>query len=79
VLIPAANVRNLILRWDVVEAVARGEFHLYPIRTVDEGLELLTGVRAGTVEEEGTVNWLVSRRLRDLATGLKAFAPASQK
>ncbi len=74
VMIPAANVRNLVLRADVIETVGQGKFHLYPIRTIDEGIELLTGVRAGTVEEEGTVNGLVSRRLRDLASGLKAFA-----
>jgi ATP-dependent Lon protease len=76
VLIPATNIRNLILRADVVEAVAQGQFHLYPIRTIDEGIELLAGVRAGTVEEEGTVNGLVGRRLYTLATGLKAFAPS---
>ncbi len=76
VLIPAANVRNLVLRPDVVEAVAQGRFHIYPVRTIDEGLELLTGVRAGTPEEEGTVNGLVSRRLRELATGLRAFTGA---
>ncbi|MEW6300336.1 MAG: ATP-binding protein, partial [Thermodesulfobacteriota bacterium] len=76
VLIPAANVRNLVLRADVVDAVAQGRFHIYPVRTVDEGLELLTGVRAGTPEDEGTVNGLVSRRLRELATGLRAFASA---
>lgn len=77
VLIPAANVRNLVLRSDVIEAVAQGQFHIYPVRTIDEGIELLTGVRAGTPEEEGTVNGLVGRRLRALATGLKAFATSS--
>lgn len=75
VLIPAANVRHLLLRADVIEAVAQGKFHLYPIRTVDEGIALLTGVRAGTIAEEGTVNWLVKKRLRELATDLKEFAP----
>jgi ATP-dependent Lon protease len=75
VLIPAANVRNLVLRGDVIDAVAQGQFHIYPIRTIDQGIELLSGVRAGRSDEEGTVNWLVSRRLRELATGLKAFAP----
>jgi predicted ATP-dependent protease len=78
VLIPAANVRHLVLRPDVIEAVEKGQFHLYPIRTIDEGIALLTGVRAGTVEEEGTVNGLVSRRLRELALGLKAFAPSGE-
>jgi len=74
VLIPSANVRNLVLRPDVIEAVAQGKFHIYPIRTIDEGIELLTGIRAGTVDEEGSVNNLVNRRLRDLATSLKTFA-----
>ena len=73
VLIPVANVRNLILRLDVIEAVERGQFHIYPIRTIDEGIALLTGVRAGTSEEEGTINGLVNKRLRELATNLKAF------
>ena len=73
VLIPVANVRNLILRLDVIDAVERGQFHIYPIRTIDEGIALLTGVRAGTSEEEGTVNGLVNKRLRELATSLKAF------
>jgi ATP-dependent Lon protease len=74
VMIPASNVRNLILRADVIEAVAQGKFHIYPIRTIDEGITLLTGVRAGTVAEDGTVNGLVSHRLRHLATDLKAFS-----
>ena len=73
VLIPSANVRNLVLRPDVIEAVAQGKFHIYPIRTIDEGIELLTGIRAGTVNEEGSVNNLVNRRLRDLAASLKSF------
>jgi lon-related putative ATP-dependent protease len=79
VMIPAANVRHLILRADVIEAVRDGKFHIYPIRTIDEGIELLTGVRAGTAEEDGTVNGLVSRRLRDLAAGLKAFSAAAER
>jgi hypothetical protein len=41
-------------------------------------MALLTGIRAGTVEEEGTVNGLVSKRLRELALGLKAFAPSGE-
>jgi ATP-dependent Lon protease len=79
VLIPAANIRNLILRHDVIAAVEQGQFHIYPVRTVDEGMEILTGVRAGTPDEEGTISGLVSRRLRDLATGLKAFAVSGEE
>ncbi|MGE0822224.1 MAG: Lon protease family protein [Candidatus Binatia bacterium] len=74
VLIPDANVRNLVLRPDVVEAIAQGQFHIYPIKTIDQGIELLTGVRAGTHDEENTVNGLVSTRLHELATKLKAFS-----
>ncbi len=74
VMIPEANLRNLILRPDVIEAVRQGKFHIYPVRVIDEGIELLTGVRSGSAEEEGTVNGAVSRRLDELATGLKAFA-----
>jgi predicted ATP-dependent protease len=77
VMIPAANVRNLILRADVVQAVAERKFHIYPVRTIDEGLEILTGMRAGRIGEEGTVNDAVGRRLRDLALGLKGFFSAN--
>lgn len=73
VMIPAANVRNLILRADVVQAVAEGKFHIYPVHTIDGGLETLTGAQAGEVGEEGTVNEAASRRLKELAVGLKAF------
>jgi ATP-dependent Lon protease len=73
VLIPAANVRNLILRDDVVQAVTEGKFHVYPVSNIDEGLEVLTGLSAGEVDEEGTVNQAVSSRLKDLAWGLRAF------
>lgn len=74
VMIPAANIRNLILRSDVVQAVAEGKFHLYPVRTVDEGIAILTGIQAGEIGEEGSVNEAVSRRLREMALGLKAFS-----
>ena len=76
VMIPASNVRNLILRSDVIEAVAQGKFHIYPIQTIDEGIALLSGVAAGSVDQPGTVNALVSQRLFDLAIGLREFASA---
>jgi predicted ATP-dependent protease len=72
-MIPAANVRNLILRADVVEAAAERRFHIYPVRTIDQGLEILTGVRAGEAGEEATVNHAVTSRLKELALGLKEF------
>lgn len=71
VLIPASNVKNLMLRQDVVEAVRDGKFHIYPVTTIDEGIELLTGVPAGERDEEGefpddTMNGYVEARLSEL-------------
>jgi predicted ATP-dependent protease len=89
VLIPSSNARNLMLREDVVEAVRQGQFHVYPVRTIDEGIALLTGVPAGEIGPdgaypEGTVNFLVQRRLKELAEQAKSFrgngeAPASAR
>lgn len=73
VLIPAANVRNLILRADVVQAVEHGQFHIYPIQTIDQGIALLSGVPAGSVDEPNTINGRVSRRLQELAVRIRKF------
>ena len=54
VLIPAKNVENLMLTEEVVDAVAKGQFHIYPVSTVEEGIEVLTGVPAGVLQEDGT-------------------------
>jgi lon-related putative ATP-dependent protease len=72
VLIPADNVRHLVLRPDVVEAVGSGKFHIYTAETIDQGIELLTGVPAGDADEagnypEGTINYLVQQRLLKMA------------
>jgi predicted ATP-dependent protease len=53
VLIPASNARHLMLREDVVDAVARGQFHIHAVYTIKEGIELLTGISAGEPNEEG--------------------------
>jgi lon-related putative ATP-dependent protease len=72
VLIPADNIRHLVLRPDVVAAVVNGKFHIYAVETIDQGIELLTGVPAGEADEEGnypegTVNYLVQQRLLEMA------------
>jgi lon-related putative ATP-dependent protease len=69
VLIPAVNVKNLMLKPAVVAAVEAGKFHIYPVATIDEGIEILTGVAAGEADENGeyppdTVNRLVADRLQ---------------
>jgi lon-related putative ATP-dependent protease len=68
VLIPAANVKHLMLRRDVIEAVRNGQFRIYPVTTIDEGIEILTGVSAGTRDAnglfpDGTINQRVEVRL----------------
>jgi lon-related putative ATP-dependent protease len=80
VLIPTQNVPNLMLRDEVVEAVRQGRFHIWAVRTIDEGLEVLTGRPAGEVLDDGqyppgTINALVSQRLSELAERLRKFAP----
>jgi len=84
VLIPASNVKHLMLRQDVVEAVAEGKFHIYPIETVDQGIEILTGMPAGEPDEEGnypegTVNGLVQAELIKLAEQRAAFSAPSEE
>jgi len=79
VLIPAANVRNLMLRREVVDAVASGRFHVYPVATVDQGIEILTGVSAGQRDAggqfpAGSINFRVERRLSDFADHARAAA-----
>ncbi|HBH36612.1 MAG TPA: hypothetical protein DDW45_09880, partial [Gammaproteobacteria bacterium] len=65
------NIKHLMLRQDVVDAVAQKQFHIYAIVEVDEALELLTGLPAGMMDEkgcyaEGTINALVVQRLDEL-------------
>lgn len=85
VLIPAANVKHLMLRREVVEAVAAGQFHLYPVTTIDQGIEILTGLPAGERDEhgkypEGSLNGRVEARLAALADRWRAFStPAGER
>jgi predicted ATP-dependent protease len=74
VLIPASNVRHLVLRSDVIQAVDDGRFHIYPVRTIDEGIAILAGIPADGAPTEPSVNRAVKRRLQELAAGLKEFA-----
>jgi lon-related putative ATP-dependent protease len=72
VLIPVSNIKHLMLRQDVIDAVEAGEFHIYPIETINQGIEVLTGMPAGERDEtgnypEGTLNHLVEARLTEMA------------
>ncbi|HEY6394446.1 MAG TPA: AAA family ATPase [Candidatus Binataceae bacterium] len=71
VMVPRSNVENLMLEPETVAAVERGDFHIYPIETIDQGIELLTGVRAGSLEQPGTISYLVDRRLLEMSEALR--------
>jgi lon-related putative ATP-dependent protease len=77
VIIPVQNIRNLHLSDEIVENVKKGKFHIYAISTINEGIEILTGVPAGVKDKNGkfpfgTVNYLVSEKL-------KKYSETSQK
>ncbi len=79
VIIPHSNVQNLMLREDVVEAARSKQFHIWPAKTINDGIQILTGVPAGKRGAngqfpEGTVAHRVDQRLREFAQSLKAFA-----
>jgi ATP-dependent Lon protease len=78
VIIPVENIEDLMLRDDVVEAVAADKFHILPVATVEQGIEILTGVKAGQRDansklEPGTCYALVDQRLREMAQILKQY------
>jgi lon-related putative ATP-dependent protease len=82
VLIPKSNVQHLMLREDVVEAVKNGQFAIYAVATIDEGIEILTGVKAGERGangrfEAGTINRLVEDKLRQFAERGRNFVKAA--
>ncbi|KAB3533546.1 Lon protease family protein [Alkaliphilus serpentinus] len=77
VMIPKQNVKNLMLKKEVIDAVKEHKFHIYSIGHVDEGIEILTGIPAGVSGEngeypEGTINYLVSQKLKRLAENIKS-------
>lgn len=76
VLIPASNVRNLVLRQDVVDAIKAGQFHIYAVETVEQGIELLTDVAAGEANEQGhypdgTINAKVMAALDEMTARMR--------
>ncbi len=82
VVIPFQNVKNLMLSSDVIEAVKANMFHIYSVKSIDEGIQLLMGVAAGKADHEGkypsdSVHYLVNKRLEELARPLKQRAADS--
>jgi predicted ATP-dependent protease len=84
VVIPRANVAHLMLREDVVQAAAAGRFNVWAVATVDEALEVLTGLQAGERDAsgrfpEGSINARVEARLATFAEKARAFAARPDK
>ena len=77
VLIPVSNVEHLMLRQDVIDAVAAGSFHVYPVATVDQGIELLTGIPAGRLDEDG--DWEEGSLNQRVASRLAQWAEAARR
>ena len=71
VMIPAKNVQNLNLSDEVIRAVKEKKFHIYAISSIDEGIEILTGVPAGDKDIPGTINYLVYQTLKKFAKASK--------
>lgn len=76
VIIPRRNLKHLMIKQEVVDAVRDGKFDIYPIGKVEEGLEILTGMQAGDMREDGTypegsINYLVMKRLEEIAESLE--------
>ena len=72
VIIPKQNVRNLHLSDEIIDAVKKGKFHVYSVSTIDEGIEILTGVPAGQKDKNGkfplgTINYLAQEKLKKFA------------
>ena len=78
VMIPKDNIRNLVLNPEVLGAVKDEKFHIYAVSTIDQGIEVLTGVEAGHKGEDGgypdgTIHHLVERRLEDMGPKAREF------
>ena len=83
VMIPQSNIKDLMLRKDVVAAVKEGRFSVWAVRNIDEGVEILTGRNAGEHQPDGsypagTINFLVDQRLKELAEGIKEFVSGQE-
>ncbi|WP_425058038.1 hypothetical protein SCACP_26800 [Sporomusa carbonis] len=83
VMIPHQNVSNLALSDEVIDAVRQGKFHIYPVETIDQGIEILTGTPAGEPGPDGTypagtVNYLVSQKLKEYTDTLIKLGKASE-
>lgn len=78
VILPHQNVKNLVLNDEVVDAVKEGKFHIYPVKNINEGIEILTGMKAGEKKKDGTypensINYKVYEKLNRFAHTVAGF------
>ncbi len=73
VIIPYQNIRNLNLCPSVINAVKKGKFHIYAIKTIDEGIEILTGLKAGNINDPHSVHGIVYKKLKEFAEKMKNY------
>ena len=78
VMIPSSNARHLMLKEEILEAVLQHQFKIWTVDTIDDGIEILTGIRAGTIAEEGTVNGMVNKVLKGYAEKMKSFGEGGE-
>jgi len=79
IMIPSSNIQNLMLKDDVIEAVQENKFKIWAIDTIDDGIEVLTGVKAGSIEEEGTIHCLINNTLDEFSETMKEFIEDDEK
>ena len=83
VIIPRSNVKNLMLKDEVIKAVKEKKFHIYAIKNIDEGIEILTGVKAGKRSASGkfsknTINYRISQRIKEFANKLNKSSKSGE-
>jgi len=84
VIVPAKNVQNLMLKQELIDSVKAGKFHIWPISTIEEGIEILTGLEAGSrrpdgTYPEGTLFHKVDARLMEIAEIVKKFGEGEEE
>lgn len=84
VMIPHQNVDELALNDEVIEAVSQGKFHIYAVKTIDQGIEILTDVPAGEIQEDGTypsssIHYLVNQQLKEYTDRLIKLSKAAEE
>lgn len=83
VIIPSSNQKNLMLRQEIVDSVKQGKFHIWAVKNIEEGIELLTGTKAGSPDKKGkypenSINWNVQNRLESFIREIRMLSYAQE-